>query len=331
MAGPAITVAMSVYNGEPYLAAAIESVLSQSFTDFEFLILDDGSSDQSRETIRRYAAQDARIRPIIRENRGLIASLNELLAEARAPLTARMDADDICRPQRFERQVAFFAENPDYGVVGSWSEDIDESGRSIQGEAVGLEQPTTHEAFLASIDAGGPLLCHPAVMYRTDVVRSVGGYHAAFRHCEDFDLWLRLATRTRICSIPERLLQYRRSGSQISQRFSVELTTGTIISRLAYRERRAGRPDPTEFLEHLPPIQHLDGLFGQPGTSEAARAEVVRGLLYSRHALQGKGMDLVLDHINRGGNRQGLWRTVARLLKFGHPKQAVRLALALAA
>ncbi len=331
MTGPAITVAMSVYNGEPYLAEAIESVLAQSFTDFEFLILDDGSSDSSRETILRYAAQDARIRPIIRENRGLIASLNQLVAEARAPLIARMDADDVCLPQRFARQIAFFAEHPDYGVVGSWSEDIDEAGRSIQSEALGLDQPTTHEAFLASIDAGGPLLCHPAVMYRAEVVRAVGGYHAAFRHCEDLDLWLRLATRTRLRSIPERLLRYRRSDGQISKCFSFDQTTGAIVSRFAYRERLAGRPDPTELLDQLPPIEALDGLFDQPGTSEAVRGEVVRDLLYSRHALQGKGMDLVLDHINRGGTRQGLWRTVVRLLKFGQPKQAARLAMALAA
>ena len=331
MASPAITVAMSVHNGEPYLAEAIESVLAQSFGDFEFLILDDGSTDASRATIARFAEQDARIRPIIRENRGLIASLNQLVAEARAPLIARMDADDICRPQRFARQAAFLAEHPDHGVVGTWSEDIDERGRSIQSEAQGTDQPTTHEAFLAAIEAAGPLLCHPSVMYRTDVVRAVGGYHAAFRHCEDLDLWLRLATRTRICSIPERLLRYRRSDSQISRRFSVEQTTGAAVSQIAYRERLAGRPDPTDRLERLPPIDALDALFGRPGIAEAVRGEVVADLLYSRHALKGEGMALVLDHISRGGSRRGLWRTVARLLKFGQPRQAARLAIALAA
>jgi glycosyltransferase involved in cell wall biosynthesis len=204
---PAISVAMSVYNGEPYLAESVESVLAQSFGDFEFLILDDGSTDESRETIARYARRDARIRPILRENRGLVASLNQLLAEARAPLIARMDADDVCSPARFERQLGFLAAHPDHGVVGSWSEDIDEQGRSIQDDSSGVDQPVTHEAFLASIDIAGPLLCHPAVMYRADVVRAVGGYHAAFRHCEDLDLWLRLATRTRLASIPERLLR----------------------------------------------------------------------------------------------------------------------------
>ena len=331
MASPAITVAMSVYNGEPFLAEAIESVLAQTFGDFEFLILDDGSQDESRETILRLAARDSRIRPILRENRGLIASLNQLIAEARAPLIARMDADDVCRPERFERQFAFLAAHPDHGVVGSWSEDIDELSQSIQVDGSAPDQPTSHEAFVESIETDGPLLCHPAVMYRAEVVRAVGGYHAAYRHCEDLDLWLRLATRTRICSIPERLLRYRRTDNQVSKRFSVEQTTGAVVSRFAYHERLAGRRDPTETLERLPPIDALDELFGREGIAAKVRSEVVGHLLYSHHALRGDGMDLVLDHVQRGGSREGLWRTVLRLLKFGEPRRAVRLAKALAA
>ena len=119
---------MSVYNGEQFLDLAIESVLAQTFSDFEFLILDDGSTDRSRAIVERHAAVDSRIRLISRENRGLIASLNQLLEEAKAPLIARMDADDICLPHRFERQHAFLQAHADYGVVGSAAEDIDEHG-----------------------------------------------------------------------------------------------------------------------------------------------------------------------------------------------------------
>ena len=96
---------MSVYNGERFLTAAIESVLGQTFSDFEFLILDDGSRDGTRAIVEAMAARDSRIRPIVRENRGLIASLNQLIAEARAPLIARMDADDIALPERFSTQI----------------------------------------------------------------------------------------------------------------------------------------------------------------------------------------------------------------------------------
>jgi hypothetical protein len=168
-------------------------------------------------------------------------------------------------------------------------------------------------------------------MYRTAVVRAAGGYHAAFRHCEDLDLWLRLATRTRIANIPERLLRYRRSGNQVSIRFSTEQTIGSVVARAAYRERIAGRADPTERLERLPPIHELDALFGRDGVAAAVREEVVAQILYSRHALSGEGMDLVLDHLRNGGARDGLWRTVVRLLTFGQPVQAARLAVALAA
>lgn len=325
---PAISVAMSVFNGEQFLGAAIESVLAQTFTDFEFLILDDGSSDGTRAIIADYAARDPRIRAILRENRGLIASLNQLLDEARAPLVARMDADDICLPERFARQVAFLKANPDHGVVGSWSTDIDERGELFA--APGADHPVTHDDVLAVIEHRTPL-CHPSVMARRRVMLDVGGYHSAYRHCEDYDLWLRLADRTRLANLPERLLLYRRTDGQISNRYSIEQHIGAAVSVLAYRERRAGRPDPTEHLVALPPIAELDALFGRPGVAREVRATVARGLLYSRPAMTGGGFALLLDHIADGGRGPDLWRTVPRLLRFGAPHRAIRLAATLAA
>ncbi|MBC2666046.1 glycosyltransferase [Novosphingobium flavum] len=327
MSTPAISVAMSVYNGERFLAPAIESVLGQTFGDFEFLILDDGSHDRTREIVESFAARDSRIRPILRENRGLVASLNQLLAEARAPLVARMDADDICLPERFARQIAFLAGNPDHGVIGSWSEDIDENGGPYA--VSGPEHPDTHEGFLTAIDHGWPLLCHPAVMYRRDLVRAVGGYHAAFRHCEDLDLWLRLATVTRLCSLPERLIRYRHYAEQVSSRHATEQQIGAAIARLAYEERRAGRPDPTGDLAALPPLDRLDALFGREGAARQVRAMVAPGLLYSRAGLSDNGFELVVDYLREGGLRAGMWRTVARLLTFGEPLRAARLAATL--
>ena len=328
MSTPAISVAMSVYNGERFLAEAIESVLAQTFGDFEFLILDDGSYDRTPAIIAEYAARDQRIRPILRENRGLVASLNQLLDEARAPLVARMDADDVCRPQRFARQIAFLAGNPDYGVVGSWSADINESGAPYTVEAP--EHPDSHDAFLTSIDNGWPLLCHPAVMYRRDLVRSVGGYHAAFRHCEDLDLWLRLAGVTKLCSIPERLICYRHYAEQVSSRHATEQQVGAAIARLAYEERKAGRPDPTEHLAALPSLDKLDTMFGRDGAARAVRARVAPGLLYSKAGLNDNGFDLLVRYLHEGGRHDGMWRTVARLVRFGAPVRAVRLATALA-
>jgi glycosyltransferase involved in cell wall biosynthesis len=327
MTEPAISVAMSVYNGERFLVEAVDSVLAQSFGDFELLILDDGSSDATPRILRDYAARDPRVRPIIRENRGLIASLNQLLAEARAPLIARMDADDICQPNRFERQIAFLAGNPDYGVVGSAAYDIDENGGPYP--APDHPPPLTHEEVLATIELRPPL-CHPSVMARRDIMLAAGGYHAAFRHCEDYDLWLRLASRTKIGNLPEKLLCYRRTEGQISNRHAIEQHYGAAVAVLAYNERKSGRPDPTETLAVLPPIEQLDILFGRPLVAQDIRAKVARGLLYSRTAMAGDGFDLLLRHIDEGGRGYDLWRTVPRLLRFGEPVRAVRLAAALA-
>ena len=328
MPTPAISVAMSVYNGERFLAPAIESILAQTFGDFEFLILDDGSRDGTVDLIHAYAARDARIRPIVRENRGLIVSLNQLLGEARAPIVARMDADDISRPERFARQHAFLEANPDYGVVGSWTQDIDERGKPYQ--VFGHDHPLTHEEFLAAIESRGALLCHPGVMYRRDLVLGVGGYHAAFRHCEDLDLWLRLAGVTRLGSLPERLLFYRHYDEQVSSRHATEQQIGAAVSHLAYRERAAGRPDPTAHLTSLPPLEELDALFGRPGVSREVRSYVAPGLLYSKAGLGDHGFDLLVDHLHEGGAHDGMWRTVARLVRFGNPVRAVRLATTLA-
>lgn len=329
MGTPAISVAMSVYNGERFLAEAIESVLAQTFTDFEFLIVDDGSTDSSRKIIEAYAAKDARIRPIVRENRGLIASLNQMLAEARAPLVARMDADDVCLPERLARQAEFLHDHPDYGVVGCWTEDIDERGAPWAG-ADFTYHPLTHEQLLANIDRREPLLCHPAVVYRRDLVLSVGGYHAAYRHCEDLDLWLRLANVTRLGNIPLKLLRYRHYPDQVSNRHAVEQAHGAAIARLAYDARKTGQPDPTEELTRLPPIDSLDALFGRDGASHEAAALTAQRLLYSREAMKSDAFEFVIQLAHAGADQPDLWRTVARLVRFGEPKRALRLAATLA-
>lgn len=328
MPTPAISVAMSVYNGERFLTLAIESVLAQDFTDFEFLIVDDGSTDSCPQIIRHYAEADSRIRPILRENRGLIASLNEMIDAAQAPIIARMDADDICRQDRFSKQIRFLSDHPDYGVVGSWSEDIGEDGTPLF-RCEMPDHPLTHEELLQVIEAGGQLICHPAAMYRRDIVRSIGGYHAAFRHCEDLDLWLRLASVTKLGNIPERLLKYRRYPAQVSARHATEQQIGTAVAQAAWRERQAGRPDPTASLQRLPAIKDLDALFGRTGVSRDVREQVALSLRYSIAAMRDQGFELLVNHLRDGGRRDGMWRTVARLLRFGEPMRAFRLAATL--
>ncbi|PLK26602.1 glycosyltransferase [Novosphingobium sp. TH158] len=329
MSSPIISVAMSVFNGERFLAEAIESVLAQTLGDFELLILDDGSRDSTPGIISDYAKRDSRIRPIIRENRGLIASLNQLVYESRAPLVARMDADDVCLPQRFARQAAFLDAHPDHGVLGTWCEDIDENGRPWP-VASAHRHPVDHESFLAAIPLDRPLLCHPSVMFRRELVLAVGGYHSAFKHCEDLDLWLRLASRTRLSSLPEQLIKYRHYSDQVSSRHATQQQIGAAVARIAYGERLAGRSDPTADLDSLPPLDELDALFGREGISRAVRAEVAPGVLYSQSGLRGDGFDLILRYLRDGGAHDGMWRTVLRLMRIGEMGRALRLASTLA-
>lgn len=328
MPEPRLSVAMSVFNNAPFLTFAIESILAQTFTDFEFLIVDDGSTDGSTEIIDRFALIDDRIRVTRQANRGLVASLNHMIDWARAPFLARMDGDDIAVLTRFDRQLAFLEARPEIGVVGTWTNSIDEQNRfrpDVDGH------PTTHDAFLVALERG-PLLCHPSVVMRTDIVRGVGGYHAAFRHCEDYDLWLRLSERTRLCSLPERLLNYRHSSDQVSSRHAVAQQVGAAVAWEAHRERIAGRPDPSLDWTALPAIDDLDAAFGRDGVSRAVRARVAPGILYAPSALRGDGLDLILTSLRENGHadrKNGMWRTAARLLTLGEPRRAARLALAL--
>ncbi len=325
MTTPRISVAMSVYNNAPYLPHAIDSILAQTFDDFEFLIVDDGSTDGSGAIIDRFAATDSRIIVFHQENAGLIASLNRLIEGARAPLIARMDGDDIALPERFARQVAFLDANPTIGVLGTGCTVIEEDGRPSRYR---FENVVSTEAILDDLQ-NGPPLCHPSVMMRRDAVRSVGGYHRAYRHCEDYDLWLRLSEHVRMANLPDRLLLYRHSASQVSNRHAYAQKIGAAIAWQAHLERLAGRPDPTASLDVLPMMTDLDALFDRPGVFRAVREKVALGIVYTPAALRGEGFDLMLDHIREGGATQGLWRTVVRLLTLGEPGRAWRLARAL--
>lgn len=327
LAVPRLSVVMSVFNAERFLESAIRSILNQTFADFEFLILDDGSTDRSADLILQFSQQDPRIRPFLRGNGGLVSALNYLLAESRAPLVARMDADDICLPHRFDRQIRFLNAYPDYGVIGSWSDDIDEHGAPYECSA--KPQPLTHADFLQAVAADEPLMCHPVVMYRKATVLNVGGYREAYRHVEDYDLWLRLSRVTKLGSLPERLIRYRHYEQQVSSLHSTQQQIGHAVAYLAHLERLAGRDDPTERLSQLPKIGEFDALFGREGVDSAVRARLAKALLYSPTALKGQGFEHILTHIGEGARPDGRWRAVLRLLRIGEPTRACRLALKL--
>lgn len=200
---PTISVVMPVYNGEVHIAEAIDSILAQTFTDFEFIIVDDASTDATSRILAGYALQDGRIR-IIRNatNSKIAASLNTGIAASRALLIARMDADDWAHPERLTKQYALMQAHPDVAVCGTWLE-VYETGERWQ-------YPLSDADMRANL-LFGSCFAHPSVMIRTEVLQRVGGYDTTMQHVEDYDLWVRLADDTiiRMANLPEVLLRYR--------------------------------------------------------------------------------------------------------------------------
>ena len=200
---PMISVVMPVYNNERYLRTAIESVLSQTFGDFEFIVISESdTSSESRSIIDSYA--DGRINHVRNESRlGMIESLNVGLRLARGEFFARMDADDVSLPDRFARQLEYLDMHPDVGIVGSSSQIVDDSGVTVL-----IDMRPCKAVLCRWMALFGPPLSHPSVMARTQVIRQIGGYDPRVV-CEDYDLWIRALEVTKIESMPEILLVHR--------------------------------------------------------------------------------------------------------------------------
>jgi glycosyltransferase involved in cell wall biosynthesis len=201
---PLVSVLMPVYNAESYLRAAIESILSQTFSDYEFIILNDGSTDSSHSIILEYLARDSRIvYKSFKENRGLPEVLNHGLRLARGKYIARMDADDISLPLRLEKQVAFMEANPEVGACGTWANLIGMRDGNI------WMYPKTHAEIYARMIFACTII-HPSVMMRNEVLRKNNlSYDVCAVHVEDYDLWSRTLPVTDFANIPVALLNYR--------------------------------------------------------------------------------------------------------------------------
>lgn len=204
-ARPTISVVMAVRNGQSYLAEAIDSVLAQTLIDFEFLIVDDGSSDDTAAILKRYEARDARVRVIRQENTGLTRALNVALAKARGRYIARMDADDVSEPDRFSAQVNYMDERPELVALGCKLSLIDPDGEHLAHR----QPPVSHDAIVARLLEGDGAIPHPSAMIRHDALRAAGGYREEFACAQDLDLWLRLSEIGALANLDRPLLRYR--------------------------------------------------------------------------------------------------------------------------
>jgi glycosyltransferase involved in cell wall biosynthesis len=204
MRKPKVSVIMSVYNDERYLREAMESILAQSFTDFEFLIINDGSTDGSLEIIRGY--NDHRIRIINNHsNLGLVKSLNRGIAIANGEYLARQDADDLSHPERLASQVDFLDGNPQVGLLGCAYLVIDDDSRVVNMQPFPTQNEELQEKLLWANH-----FCHTAAFIRKSYLDIVGNYQEEFSTAEDYDLWLRLAEICDIANLSEPLVSYRR-------------------------------------------------------------------------------------------------------------------------
>ena len=207
---PKISVVMPAYNAEKYIGAAIDSILSQSFTDFEFLILNDCSTDSTEQIIKSYT--DPRIVYLKNEkNMGVAATLNRGLEAAHCEYIARMDADDISMPERFAHQVAFLDAHPGIWVLGTHVQYFSTEGDGPLVCYMGSPAQLRIDLLFASA------LAHPSVMLRRQPILDLGGYDSRFDGLEDYELWCRVAEKAELAVLPKTLLRYRIHPAQVTQ------------------------------------------------------------------------------------------------------------------
>lgn len=237
---PRVTVVLPVWNAGDYLAAAVESIRAQTLADWELLAIDDGSTDGSRQTLEDFARSDRRIVVTSRPNRGLAATLQEGIEQARSGIVALMNADDISHPDRLARQLAFLERHPTVAALGTQTRLlVDDRATTTESRL-----PLSPEACRRFLPVAPPL-AHPTVMLRREAVLAVGGYRPQ-SYVEDYDLWLRLADRFDLANLPDALLDYRLHDGQFSSARDEKVAVATLVVRAAAAERRAGRPDPLD-------------------------------------------------------------------------------------
>lgn len=209
---PAISVIMSVYNGEHYLSEAIDSILNQTFKDFELLIVNDCSNDKTFDILNKYANLDKRIHVLTNEkNIGLAASLNRMIGQAKADLIARADCDDINFPNRLEKQYKFLKAHPDVGIISSWYNVLNVNNGNIFVSKLPIDDSTLKLRLLWDSP-----FAHPAVMIRKELI-SNQGYNTQFWCGQDYELWSRIAEVTKFANVPEVLLTYRQHDQAVSK------------------------------------------------------------------------------------------------------------------
>ncbi len=231
MGSPAISVLMAVHNGAPWVREAVESVLAQTASDLELIVIDDGSTDSTPELLS--AIRDARLRVERQARAGLTRSLNRALRLASAPLVARMDADDVALPERFARQIDFLEKHPEVGLLGTGCHEISSSGEVLRTITPPADDPAIRRALIRE----NPFI-HSSVVMRREALEAAGGYDEALPVAQDYDLWVRMSRVTRLANLPEPLVLRRLTLGRVSSARDTERLRAEVKVKL--RALRSG-------------------------------------------------------------------------------------------
>ncbi len=224
MKNPEVTVLLSVYNGEKYLREAIDSIRNQTFEDFEFLIVNDGSTDRTAEILQSY--DDPRIKIVDNaKNIGLTKSLNIGLRMARGEYIARMDADDVSAPERLQREVDFLETHRDYAVVGTFARILNEYS-----EVISLMDRPIEDALIREFFRRDNGIAHGSAMIRMKCLLDVDFYDESIARAQDYDLWLRLSEKYKLANIPEYLYMWRKHDEQIEAKHIREQKISVVLA-----------------------------------------------------------------------------------------------------
>ena len=246
---PPVSVIMAVYNGERYVAEAVESILRQTHGNLEFIIVNDGSTDGTRSILAGYATRDRRVKVIDQENADQPASLNRALAAARNEWVVVLDADDVCMPHRLETQLRALQRLPLVRVLGSYAFWMDHTGGYRGVRALG---PTSIPEFTALVEGDKRIaLVHPSVIMHRPTILALGGYDPKFGAAADVELWSRVADEHAVLSLPEPLVYYRvQPGSMsVTRFFEQRLMLSWSQARQTARRQGLTPPDLEEYLE----------------------------------------------------------------------------------
>lgn len=245
---PIVSVVMVVRNAERFLAESIESVLRQTFRDFEFIIVDFGSTDSSRAIIANYSNKDNRVLLHEIPNCGLAEARNAGCSLARGKYIAVMDADDVCLPCRLELEVDFMERHSEIGVVGGATEWIDIAGRSLGVHDFPLDDPDIKSTLEVSFP-----FCHPTMLVRTEAFRQVNGYRAPFVFAQDYDLGLRISEQFPCANLRDLVLKYRIHPYQVSMRKQTQQTLCKLAAQASAASRKNGSSDALNGVTEITP------------------------------------------------------------------------------